>query len=810
MNLKKVLKITCILMIIVVFINVGNVFGAVNEGYHADTVSENWISSVVTKSNVLIDPIMRFLYWIATVIEYLIGSVAAITSGGVAVFPWADAVLFNAVPLLDVNFFNPASGSLITLLDDVLIKTYMTIFSVSVAFFSLIVLVMAVKLAISTIASDKAKYKEELLRWVASLVLLFTVHFFMSFVFYANESAVKVASGIVNEELQNVSFEIKDMTQVNSLLEKNMDAWFQSGSVDQANADFINANVDFYMALLSEDRDTVLKKFFNSDKWYVDNSTEVQWLVGFGELIINMDADLLSDIQNYTKGDGTGDDIKDRIEAASDGKLGSGSIALDDQLDTWKYLTKKYYNTFNPGSANYGTGDVRTPITDLATFFRRNSFQVKSGKIVPDEPNYMFILLYLIFCVQSLMYVLAYIKRLFYIVLLALMAPVIVLFNYASGIAGKASALSKWIKEFTSLVFIQTIQAFILSIIVVIIAVTASTAQGGSTSTTNSALGVVGIVALASISKVEVLVKKILGVESSITDASLKGGMKSWMTGLAAAKVAMRVKDNFKKVGSGISTQRSLNKEELKLKRRYANRLSLYNDQNNGAGGATGAGGNAGYSEPTNLADTGISGDTGALGGAGTTGGTGGVSGRGANVGTKGKVFDRKDAISIQDLQDNYEDKLKELKKKKSEARWNTVKGITETGGAILGGATGAAIGASTGELDDVIKSAGFGIGVGDWIGEKSVDFTQNRIDNVSAIRDFTKKEYNRIDDLLSNRKSGETIRELYKDRGNEARFKKEYMSVRTQAKNMETKIRKQKEALNQKLKDSGLDINNI
>lgn len=65
-----------------------------------------------------------------------------------------------------------------------------------------------------------------------------------------------------------------------------------------------------------------------------------------------------------------------------------------------------------------------------------------------------------------------------------------------------------WVRELCSLVFIQSIQAFVFTIVIVLIV---EVAQGESLNAEDtSAFGVIAIIGLASISKIEDLTKKYL------------------------------------------------------------------------------------------------------------------------------------------------------------------------------------------------------------------------------------------------------------------------------------------------------------
>lgn len=208
----KILKLAFVITLFVIILNVSsNVYAAINTEYEVDNkvVDENLDDKA--KSSILLDAIGNLIYVLASFGEWLIGVIfKAIASTGGATgemaFPWADAIVFNAVEVLDINFLNAAQGSIIGLIKGVITKIYGTIFGVSISFFSIAVLIMGIKIAISTVASDKAKYKQALWDWILGLVLLFTMHIFISFVFYLNEELVKVASGIATNSMNEAKY----------------------------------------------------------------------------------------------------------------------------------------------------------------------------------------------------------------------------------------------------------------------------------------------------------------------------------------------------------------------------------------------------------------------------------------------------------------------------------------------------------------------------------------------------------------------------------------------------------------------------
>ncbi len=213
---KKTCKIIiCISLVVMLFTSFGNVFGATNPDYTPSIqVSENALDSKI-KSNILLDTLAGMINAIASLAEYLLGAVFKTLTGD-NIFPWADRIIFNGIGFLDINFLNPASNSLFvsngstSILGKVVYSVYSTIFSLAVLFLGVAVGIMAIRLALSSIAAEKAKYKQAIVNWVTCIVMLFLMHYILAFVFWVNEQLVQIASGIliktIDETVTSVDF----------------------------------------------------------------------------------------------------------------------------------------------------------------------------------------------------------------------------------------------------------------------------------------------------------------------------------------------------------------------------------------------------------------------------------------------------------------------------------------------------------------------------------------------------------------------------------------------------------------------------
>lgn len=247
---KKKIVVAIFLLFLVLFPFGTSTYAAINEEYGDNgSVQEGDLDGKM-KNNVLLDAIAQLIYALASWIEYLVGAAFQMLTGA-NMFPWADRVIFNTIPFLDVNFLNPAEHSLFkdgngqdTPLAEIVVSIYSTVFTLAVAFLGVVVGLMAIKLAVSSLASEKAKYKEALMKFLFSIVALFGMHYAMSFIFYINESLVEMASTILTNNLENqtLAFDliVDNDVRVDNFLEKQNGA----GGIPTIWANFFGLDVN--------------------------------------------------------------------------------------------------------------------------------------------------------------------------------------------------------------------------------------------------------------------------------------------------------------------------------------------------------------------------------------------------------------------------------------------------------------------------------------------------------------------------------------------------------------------------------------
>ena len=116
-----------------------------------------------------------------------------------------EKLLFNEVPILDVNFFNfdQAGGqqieraeegeeeSILYVIRDNISIWYNVIRNLSIILLLITLLYIGIRIAISSAAEQKAKYKELLKSWFTSFIIVFSIHYVMIFILTMNEMALE-------------------------------------------------------------------------------------------------------------------------------------------------------------------------------------------------------------------------------------------------------------------------------------------------------------------------------------------------------------------------------------------------------------------------------------------------------------------------------------------------------------------------------------------------------------------------------------------------------------------------------------------
>lgn len=511
-KIKKFLRYTFVIIVLVnIFLNSipDSVFARINEDYGSQTsVALDYNDEFESKSE-LWKYLGMLVYAIGNAVEWLFSNLLGILSGDYS-FPWADRIIFNAIPLLDVNFIAPSAGSLFkntagdgTVLNTAVQTVYFTILAIALSFMGIVVAIMAIKIILSSIASEKAKYKESIVNWIFAMVMVFSMHFVLSFVFYINERLVIVASEIFSNAIRDsgLSQQLADVqsasygekndrdAQVDSFVDKNWNtfalAQLTKGD-DMLFGNYTEENQIKYANELGIDGNSINIEYYNGGNInYTGDPNIMGAIVAQARYNLGRAANhdvreamgyLLSN-QNYMRGNrvknsnNTEVDEKGLLSLVGDAwsdivntfnnqyanalyhlwqdswmlavaldeadvsenddnltvcidKLKSFDLFKKENADEQNALVTVLQDVLNNGKASSNV------ISEMAEYFKNLSWtQAETGGRY-DTPNMIGVCLYAIFVVQSVLFFVAYLKRFFYVVVLSMFAPIIVIYDF--------------------------------------------------------------------------------------------------------------------------------------------------------------------------------------------------------------------------------------------------------------------------------------------------------------------------------------------------------------------------------------------
>lgn len=817
--MKKILKVLIITFLFTTFCTMVKVEASTNKTYSEAVNMQAQIDEGLDDQNdsSLIGTVGWSIARLAldTILEYLtkfIFSVAGMIEGlvknfcgkifGVPVFPWADLIVFNCLPYLDVNFFAYDTNAIFEVgsFDSIIRNVYYSLLIMSVSVIGIGVAITAIRLAASTIAADKAKYKEAITRCVYAVVMLLSLHFVLSFLFYMNEQVVIAASNILINSTDDFEFPPTsvskealsswvsasaygvagqaltwDISNYTSNIGNVVSGWFGGGGkarvqeVINKYGDACSLAMDKGLSIETPSKigcyllsNSDYYKYRWQDYLWTSNSSMASSLLNYDYVLKSnfgvagaTDTEvarsayaLVWDIYNIIKADNE----EQLHDLYYDSGIYTHDTALDqDKLDSGKKhaykVVKAAYQEIVLGQSTQV--DV---MSSLAKLFKEGSYGSLDDKTDYDPIS---TLLYAILMIQSLMLLINYIKRIFYVLVLSIIGPIVVVYDFVLGsINSKNKVFNVWIKELCSLIFVQAFQALLMALMLSIVVNLYHDAITTGDSGSRNAMGIYAVIILVLIPKVELLVKRIFGLGSGVMNDSMIAGRDSLLKTGLALKLGGRVLNNAGKTIGGLAGLAStfpggMARKKVRIAENNYN-ASLNRSNNNLALGNSEPDGerqNAGRGIASVGRNYSINDSNSRNGRLGTS-----------SAGSLGNLTADDLASAIKKANDDSpEDALNKAKHELTQQRLNSLhkaaSGVTETIGAIGGAGLGAVVSLGTGG-DDLISDMMIGMGVGDKVGEAAANAT---IGNATRINENSYQR-KKLNDKL--RKSEDKLRE--------------------------------------------------
>ncbi len=226
---KTITKLLILILVAMVLVNFGvmcNTSFANIEAEGVINVAANLIGGVISIVFYLKKLMVVIAAFCVNIITAFIGKMDGVINNGDSGFLLLTPfqLFFNKLQITDVNFFDLSVGA-----DTVSYKIRTTVSSwfyvmrlISSAVLLLILIYIGIRMAISTVAEDKARYKKMLFDWGASLALVFVLQYIIIFTVYANTAIInaleKVATNTdISEAINNIALTAAVGIGINSI-----------------------------------------------------------------------------------------------------------------------------------------------------------------------------------------------------------------------------------------------------------------------------------------------------------------------------------------------------------------------------------------------------------------------------------------------------------------------------------------------------------------------------------------------------------------------------------------------------------------
>lgn len=156
------------------------------------TTTKSSISSSGTLAGGLAGVINLFPTTISAIMSYMVLSQQD-SSSTIKEFTIQDLV-YNKFKLFNINFFEiDSSGSdANNTIKRNVAKWYTALRSLAIVISLCVLIYVGIRMALSTVASDKAVYKQMLMDWVAGFILIFLMQYIVAFAMYTSEGFIKM------------------------------------------------------------------------------------------------------------------------------------------------------------------------------------------------------------------------------------------------------------------------------------------------------------------------------------------------------------------------------------------------------------------------------------------------------------------------------------------------------------------------------------------------------------------------------------------------------------------------------------------
>lgn len=140
-----------------------------------------------------------------------------------------ESILKNQIEMFDVNFFSPKEPSIESVrniaynMKSTIAKWYYSLRTIVIVCFMLVLIYIGIKILITSISEEKAKYKNMLTDWLVSFCLLFVIHYIMIFTMGIVESFTELIGTATENGVEYIDIVDDKVYDYMEELQKNLE-----------------------------------------------------------------------------------------------------------------------------------------------------------------------------------------------------------------------------------------------------------------------------------------------------------------------------------------------------------------------------------------------------------------------------------------------------------------------------------------------------------------------------------------------------------------------------------------------------------
>lgn len=355
--------------------------------------------------------------------------------------------------LFDVNFFRnykvtDENGLIVSsnVLTSVVGNVYKNLRNLCIILMMLVLLYIGIKIIVSTASSDQSKYKKMLVDWLVGLCLLFVMHYIMSFFMNMNTIILNMLN---NDEGDSYYIGIAELEDDFTWSENKTSTWLELA---------MGKNPDSYTSNEGKQKFFENKVIVQSE----DSNTKGFKVDQTGHITLNPNECIM--YRNRTG------DMIDFSKWGNNGDFYLSARIINSSNDNEKFADKAIYKAnlmeFTRTMSSFALTNPKNVI-----LFANGKMQNSEPHEDSDETNFWgalgYSVLYLTLVVETVMFIIIYLKRVLQLSMLTMIAPLVAFMYPLDKIGdGAAQSYNGWLKDYMFNVLIQPLHLLLYSIFI--------------------------------------------------------------------------------------------------------------------------------------------------------------------------------------------------------------------------------------------------------------------------------------------------------------------------------------------------------